>query len=1772
MADIKQVVDGDTLDTTDGDRLRVGYIDTPESVHPDSKRNTPEGKIASDFAKAVLPEGKEVTSETYTTGKYGRNISGVTRNINGVNVDYGLVALDQEMATYYTNYGEHVDPLQHARYKEYYSNKIPYQFGSAEEPLTEDEYKSMSEKHTKFTEDFGKFKAGELSQEEFDKTTADLYGNPDMVARYRNQLKNWNKPIEDEAANSLILAMRTAFKENPEWKEQYNRVVRNGHLMSEPVPEKESSFWKDAALPFKMFGSVANLMDTDLLWNKRTYGSNFDVPEGELTKGLPDKYKSLVLQEATDNNTESALIMRDQLIEDVANQRDFDDMPIYAQFGYSIPAVLADPLTLVPAGSLLRAGKGVVNANKAWQMSRVIAGKGAISGSNTMAKLAAWTGVGATEGAIFNLPRLNADHTYTSKDYMVDVVMDAGFGFALGGIVQGGAKALDYTKAVKEARRKEQDALANHVEQEAKRKAEGKPTGDVVFKEKAQKVNKSLNKAIQEVQPNLSKKSDEPKKVVPLQAVTKVSKEGFRTAVNTMKKAYGDSPITKLLNSQLGLNKKILPDDARDVADRLNADLVHIMAAFPDGRIPDDIQKSIAEITFRQKSYNRNNALQDVLTGVTTNPTQTLTKYVDYLRKQDDLWEGYAVQPLTTQEFFDQNLDFLALEQKVSDEDVLHLNRSVPRELSLLKDAVELNRMAQKSDDADMIKAVEELNGMIVTRMEQKELGGFKEKVDAKDYFQEYVKLAPQEIVAKLKAEGLKAGTPDYKARFKALRNERVPVDKEVREVGRLDSRKNNIMEEFDRENPDAVRQVEERVDPEFTKDLLPRQFLETSTESAYKNPTKASLENLRKKLNSKIIKPLGLKNLDRYDSFKTERRIAAVKQAILNNPKQTIMQRVVNAGQWQNVEDVIRASATLAEEAKAKRNAVKPTGEKAKPAKSDDKGKQDVLDKLATVKPVLTEELLEKVSEGNLGKVIPKISNEEFKAAKDATTDAWDKIVDDTVQKVDSAITKFITSGERTAWEVAKRPTGALDYVGRLSSSITQDLATKFQNSEIQSLEFVGYNVTELGKGFGGNIQRKASGGVIRDAIFKESAMQIVPQYVRIMDDYAAAHGKKAIGKLMAQQMSGAESSLVNKFNREVFTVQELRRQGKEVPSGINKSVVEFVDQWDKYMDYNFNQLIDNKIGGFSKNRKIKNYIPHIWKPNNLNAAIKKHGEDKVIRLLTEAYNRTPNNSVVDTFDAGEMAKRQVKWIKEQGKLIDQGRGGEVDQYMPVADSRGKQRLDLDTTTEVEGLSVMDLLDTDVIGLGVKYSNRVGGWVGLSKSTNGLLTNELTIKTLKNHIIEEGKSKGIPTETYEQYYDDLMNIMMGRPTRGGLVNEARQLKDLTALTRMGGLGTAQLIETGAVITRSVLNLFSSEPVVRKVMKLAKATDAESRQFMDEIQSISNVTDDLEWLERQSVHLDQEELTKVSKARQLSMSMVDFATWGKLKAPASRLLGKTTGYNMIRKFQSRTVQASFVMDVAKHFKDGTGKMGNARMADVGLTDTQGVNKELKEVFDNIVEWDDKGLPSKLNVDKWPIKAREQFQFAMIRDEAQNIQRTLVGELPPWMNRPMVALGMQFREMPIVAQNKQLGRSMAFADKEAVTMVMLNAAFSGLVRYGKFVGLGVGAAALTGNEAQAPNEEQMQVSKYIAQFGLFPDLNDLATTAYKAGTTGDKDEVGKLMNQVPVMGLMDDYRKTLPVYKDYKDNAEAAQGLVPLGNTVYGDLMHTWLMENFNGSD
>ncbi len=65
LYDVVRVVDGDTIVVNiegENTKIRLIGVNTPESVHSDSKKNTPEGVIASDYVKDLL-EGKQVYIE-----------------------------------------------------------------------------------------------------------------------------------------------------------------------------------------------------------------------------------------------------------------------------------------------------------------------------------------------------------------------------------------------------------------------------------------------------------------------------------------------------------------------------------------------------------------------------------------------------------------------------------------------------------------------------------------------------------------------------------------------------------------------------------------------------------------------------------------------------------------------------------------------------------------------------------------------------------------------------------------------------------------------------------------------------------------------------------------------------------------------------------------------------------------------------------------------------------------------------------------------------------------------------------------------------------------------------------------------------------------------------------------------------------------------------------------------------------------------------------------------------------------------------------------------------------------------------------------------------------------------------------------------------------------------------------------------------------------------------------------------------------------------------
>ena len=74
--EVVKIVDGDTIKLMiDGEKknVRLIGIDTPESVHPDSDKNVPEGKLASDHTKELVGDSElYIEYGTEPQDRYGR--------------------------------------------------------------------------------------------------------------------------------------------------------------------------------------------------------------------------------------------------------------------------------------------------------------------------------------------------------------------------------------------------------------------------------------------------------------------------------------------------------------------------------------------------------------------------------------------------------------------------------------------------------------------------------------------------------------------------------------------------------------------------------------------------------------------------------------------------------------------------------------------------------------------------------------------------------------------------------------------------------------------------------------------------------------------------------------------------------------------------------------------------------------------------------------------------------------------------------------------------------------------------------------------------------------------------------------------------------------------------------------------------------------------------------------------------------------------------------------------------------------------------------------------------------------------------------------------------------------------------------------------------------------------------------------------------------------------------------------------------------------------
>lgn len=92
-------------------RVRLFGVNTDESKHPNSDRNTPSGNQAYELVKSEF-EGDRVRFTCYSHGYYGRSICSVESNHN----DIGLWIINNGLSHYERGFGDHPNKNMHSKY------------------------------------------------------------------------------------------------------------------------------------------------------------------------------------------------------------------------------------------------------------------------------------------------------------------------------------------------------------------------------------------------------------------------------------------------------------------------------------------------------------------------------------------------------------------------------------------------------------------------------------------------------------------------------------------------------------------------------------------------------------------------------------------------------------------------------------------------------------------------------------------------------------------------------------------------------------------------------------------------------------------------------------------------------------------------------------------------------------------------------------------------------------------------------------------------------------------------------------------------------------------------------------------------------------------------------------------------------------------------------------------------------------------------------------------------------------------------------------------------------------------------------------------------------------------------------------------------------------------------------------------------------------------------------------------------------------------------
>lgn len=384
---------------------------------------------------------------------------------------------------------------------------------------------------------------------------------------------------------------------------------------------------------------------------------------------------------------------------------------------------------------------------------------------------------------------------------------------------------------------------------------------------------------------------------------------------------------------------------------------------------------------------------------------------------------------------------------------------------------------------------------------------------------------------------------------------------------------------------------------------------------------------------------------------------------------------------------------------------------------------------------------------------------------------------------------------------------------------------------------------------------------------------------------------------------------------------------------------------------------------------------------------------------------------------------------------------------------TRHRQDVDLEAV-DPSGLSVMDMMETDVGRMANRRMHSTAGMAGLARMGIG---SKVDFELWKKAILEEQRVRGkknprtAPSgaavqdkamDKVDDFVDneyeisaDTLDAMYGyftgiRPNAGaGYDAVVQRMKKVAQLSLMNQLGVTSLadhgVTAGAVgwkrwwkhMSQDLKDQFgkSDSPLMQELRTFNFFSPEETMFNHRFLQELDRAEDDM-W----------------SKADVALNKAVEFQGWW-------------SGFNMARRNLQRVALTSMTSKLYESVHKGVAEFTPARLRSIGL-DPQFMARTMKNAA-----YDADGNLTALNMHSWDPDDVETFQIAMARSMNQLSQKALAGESNwAFQKTGLMSLFMQLKSYPLTAINKQTIRNMRLADKESMQTFMYGLIVGGAV--------------------------------------------------------------------------------------------------------------------------